>query len=206
MPTSLSDKVILDNVNAISFVKLHKPGIDKSSLEEISKSSDFFFRISVTGPEGLRQSVISKVKGNDVGVGWSTYSYDDTRLGVIYNVIKAQEIKNENFDKISKIIETSELWSLGKQEEITGVMSSISGVTIEMSHQGKHKKLYYFQPEYSEKQNDKLFVRETLKILKSLSLNISPYLYNLNLHEEFMELKRKEAAEKKEKSKEGEKK
>jgi len=127
---------------SIELVKLNKPGIDKSSLEEMSKSN-------------------------------------------------TQEVQNEDYDKISKIIKESKLWSLGKQEKEGPYLSGFRGVRIEMSYKGKYKSLYYFSPEFSDKQNDKIFVNETKKILKDLNFKISSYLYNLELVDDLKKEERK---------------
>jgi len=176
---------------SIELVKLNKPGIDKSSLEEMSKSNEFFFRISATGPEGYRESVISKRKDRDIAPKWSTSTYDDVKLGIIHNIIETQEVQNEDYDKISKIIKESKLWSLGKQEKEGPYLSGFRGVRIEMSYKGKYKSLYYFSPEFSDKQNDKIFVNETKKILKDLNFKISSYLYNLELVDDLKKEERK---------------
>ena len=163
----------------MSIVKLQKSGIDKRSLEELSKSRDFFFRISATGPEGYSQSVVSKVTRNDVVAKWTTYSYDDIPRGIIHNITEVHEVKDEDIKKISELIETSILWKLGDQDRSEPVLTGVSGVSIEMSHKGKYKRLYYFQPENSNKKNDKIFVNEVQKILKNLNLDVARYLFSL---------------------------
>jgi len=199
---SLAQSDLTQNLNnkevastySLALVKMNKPGVDKSSLEKISKSTDFFFRISTIGPEGFKQSVVFKSSGRDVIPKWSTYSYDDFKLNHIHSITEAHEVKFEDVVVILKAITTSKLWSLGEQEERSGgpVLTSVSGVRIEMSHKGKYKELYYFQPELSENKNDKIFVSETQKILKSLNFKVSSYLFNLDITDEVKKIEKKE--------------
>jgi len=102
---------------------------------------------------------------------WTTYSYDDIPRGIIHNITEVHEVKDEDIKKISELIETSILCE--------PVLTGVSGVSIEMSHKRKHKRLYYFQPENSNKKNDKIFVSEVQKLLKNLNLDVARYLFSL---------------------------